>query len=72
MGKKIMLFGLAKSAAERAAEHDAAMLRAHYGAEAEAFCQQAFSGRERPNAHRAIRLISRKLKGCGGDMAAAG
>ncbi len=62
-----MLFGLAKSAAERAAEHDAAMLRDHYGAEAEAFCQAAFSGRERPNASRAIHLISRKLKAMAGD-----
>ena len=67
-----MLFGLTKSAAERAAEHDAALLRAHYGPEAEAFCQEAFSGRERPNASRAIRMIRRKLKAVGGDVAIHG
>ena len=57
-----MLFGLGRSGQERAAEHDAAMLRAHYGAEAEAFCASALSGPTRPNAGLAIRLISRKLK----------
>ena len=43
-----MLFGLVKSARERAAEHDAAMLLAHYGEDAEAFCLSALTGRERP------------------------
>ena len=65
-----MLFGLMQSAAERAAEHDAVLLRAHYGPEAEAFCQEAFSGRERPSANRAIRMISRKLKAVGGQLSA--
>ena len=71
-----MLFGLARSAAELAvelaAEHDAALLRAHYGPEAETFCREAFSGRERPNASRAIRMISRKLKAAGGEMSVNG
>ncbi len=67
-----MLFGLAKSDRERAAEHDAAMLRAHYGAEAEAFCAFALSGRGRPDAGRAIRMISRKLKALPGGTVAQG
>ena len=62
-----MLFGWGKSERDKAAEHDAAMLQAHYGADAEAFCRSAFSGLERPNASRAIRMISRKLRDMGGQ-----
>ena len=57
-----MLFGLMKSERERAAEHDAAILRAHYGEEAEAFCECALTGQERPEAGRSIQLILRALK----------
>ena len=56
-----MLFGLMKSERERAAEHDAALLRAHYGDDAKAFCECALSGQERPQARRAIQLILRAL-----------
>jgi hypothetical protein len=57
-----MLFGLIPSRMERAAEHDAALLRARYGADAERFCESALTGQERPSAARAIRAIRRALK----------
>lgn len=57
-----MLFGLFKSKAMRAAEHDAAYLVAHYGADAERFCETVFSGPGRPSARRAIRLIRAALR----------
>lgn len=57
-----MLFGLFQSRLKRAAEHDADMLRARYGADAERFCDSALTGQERPSAGRAIQEIRRALK----------